>query len=155
MPHTDDAGVCFHHFTQRMRLDSGFDTGILFHLLRRTAVIGDLLAFFYHHLIAATAQSQIDRSMGIFVILRIGGGRCPKPDTQCHGDLVSDFDGLHIFENVELILLHLRQETVFEHHEVLVVLDLADKRIRLAKIFIYAPVHERDQHGLLHILHAL
>lgn len=69
--------------------------------------------------------------------------------------LVAGLDRLHIIQQMEFILLHLRQEAVFEHHKILVILNLSDKRVRFGKVLIHTAIHQSDQHGLLDILHAL
>ena len=71
MSHNDNIIFGIDNLQKSLSFDTGPDTGALFHLLGFTAIVGNGVSVFYHGLIPATSQGEVDSCMGKRIVFLI------------------------------------------------------------------------------------
>ena len=103
MTHNHNLVLAAHKLFQRMCLDSGFYPCGLFHHLRFTAKIRDVVAFFDNNLVTASSKRQFHRDPRRFGSM--GKRICVDSDTDTDGHchLISDIYGFDFFQNIKFL----------------------------------------------------
>ena len=102
--HNDHLVLGLYDLPKRLGLDSCLDSGVLLHLLRLSAVIGDLLLRLHHRLVSAPCQGQIHGAAGIFHTVHVRAAAGTDADTQSDGHLITDIDRLDVLQKIKLVL---------------------------------------------------
>ena len=87
-----------------MGFHSGFDSGSLFHHLRFSAKIRDIIAIFDDNLVTTTAKSQFHGDPGRFGSMRIRIRIDTDTDTDSYRHLISDIYRFYFFQNIKFFL---------------------------------------------------
>ena len=87
-----------------MGFHSGFHSGSLFHHLRFTAKIRDIIAIFDDNLVTTTTKSQFHGDPGRFGSMRIRIRIDTDTDTDSYRHLISDIYRFYFFQNIKFFL---------------------------------------------------
>ena len=155
VPHDKQAVLGLDQLPEGVRLDTGLDTGRLLLGVRLAAVVLDVFMVLDHGLVAASSEGKLHglacELIALHVIL------AAVADTYGEGDahLVSDADGLDLFQQIEVVLLQGLKVLPLDDKEVLVLFKLADDGIHPVKVPHDLPVDHGRQKGSPDLVHAL
>ena len=153
VPHHDNLVFGYNKLSERFRLDTGLDTGILRCLLLLASEIGNAVAVFDYRLIASPGKGKVNRHPGILVAQRVRSRIQSKTDTQRGRAGISDIYLFYFLKDGELVFLYLLVALFTDNNKVFVLLHLLDNTVHISDILINLPVNQSHQKRLADFLY--